>query len=86
MPPNPCDGDPGDIGIWPPDTDPNFSNGVYCIANLDDYDSKDITLDNATLYVTDDKFSLKFAGGGGFFGTPSPLERIREVMIMQTTI
>jgi hypothetical protein len=31
----------------------------------------DITLDNATLYVTDDDFSLKFAGGGGFYGNPS---------------
>jgi Flp pilus assembly protein TadG len=69
MPPNPCDA--GGIGIWPSDTDPNFSNGVYCIADLDDYDSKDITLDNATLYVLDDDFSLKFAGGGGFFGTPT---------------
>jgi Flp pilus assembly protein TadG len=68
MPPNPCDGTPGDVGIWPSDYDPNFSNGVYCISNLDAYDSKDISLNNATLYVLDDDFSLKFAGGGGFFG------------------
>ena len=69
MPPNPCVS--GGVGIWPSDTDPNFSNGVYCIADLDDYDSKNITLNNATLYVLDDDFSLKFAGGGGFFGTPT---------------
>ena len=70
MPPNPCDGTAGDIGIWPDPSDPpNFSNGVYCISNLDHYDSQDITLNNATLYVTDADFSLKFAGGGGFFGT-----------------
>jgi len=68
MPPNPCT--PGGIGIWPDPSDPpNFSNGVYCINNLDHYDSQDITLNNATLYVTDDEFDVKFAGGGGFFGT-----------------
>jgi hypothetical protein len=69
MPPNPCDS--GGIGIWPSDYDPNFSNGVYCILDLDPYDSKNITLSNATLYVLDDDFDLKFAGGGGFFGTPT---------------
>lgn len=68
MPPNPCT--PGGIGIWPDPSDPpNFSDGVYCINNLDHYDSQDITLNNATLYVTDDEFDVKFAGGGGFFGT-----------------
>jgi Flp pilus assembly protein TadG len=68
MPPNPCT--PGGIGIWPgPSDPPNFSNGVYCISDLDRYDSTDITLNNATLYVTDDEFDIKFAGGGGFFGT-----------------
>jgi hypothetical protein len=35
------------------------------------YDSKDIVLNNATLYVTDPTFNLKFAGGGGFSGTPT---------------
>jgi hypothetical protein len=69
MPPNPCDGTPGDIGKPADDDNPNFKDGVYCISEFDDFDSKDITLDNATLYVTDDKFSLKFAGGGGFWGT-----------------
>lgn len=70
MPPNPCDGTPGDIGIWPNlDAAPNYSDGVYCISNLDKLDSKNITLNNATLYVTDTDFDLKFAGGGGFYGT-----------------
>ncbi len=69
MPPNPCDGTPGDIGKTPPASGSTFTDGVYCISNFDQYDSSDIVLDNATLYVTDDEFSLKFAGGGGFFGT-----------------
>ena len=38
---------------------------------MDALDSKDIVLNNATLYVTDMVFSLKFAGGGGFNGTPT---------------
>ena len=68
MPPNPCG--TGGIGIHVDEDNPPtpFSNGVYCIDNFDKLDSTDITLDNATLYVTDDDFSLKFAGGGGFFG------------------
>lgn len=69
MPPNPCDGTPGDIGLPPPASGSTFKNGVYCISNLDNYDSKDIVLENATLYVTDLDFDLKFAGGGGFSGT-----------------
>jgi len=35
---------------------------------------ENITLDNATLYVTDDEFSLRYsgnAGEGGLFGTPT---------------
>ena len=28
-------------------------------------------MNNATLYVTDPKFDLKFAGSGGFYGTPT---------------
>jgi len=71
MPPNPCDGTPGDVGLPPPASGSTFSNGVYCISNLDPYDQKDIVLNNATLYVTDPVFNLKFAGGGGFSGTPS---------------
>jgi Flp pilus assembly protein TadG len=76
MPPNPCDGDPGDVGL-PQGSGVSsggsvtFSNGVYCISNMDALDQKDVILNNATLYVTDFDFSLKFAGGGGFSGTPS---------------
>jgi Flp pilus assembly protein TadG len=70
-PPNPCG--PGGIGISQAahGSSPNFSNGVFCISDLDALDKKDITLDNATLYVTDTAFNLKFAGGGGFYGTPT---------------
>lgn len=68
MPPNPCDGTPGDIGK-PQGSGSTFVDGVYCISNLDALDKKDITLDNATLYVTDTAFNLKFAGGGGFYGS-----------------
>jgi Flp pilus assembly protein TadG len=71
MPPNPCDGTAGDIGLPPPASGSVFSNGVYCISNLDAYDSEDIILNNATLYVTDANFDLKFAGGGGFWGFPT---------------
>jgi hypothetical protein len=71
MPPNPCDGTPGDVGLPPPASGSYFANGVYCISDLDQYDKKDIVLENATLYVTDTTFDLKFAGGGGFYGTPS---------------
>jgi hypothetical protein len=67
MPPNPCG--PGGIGKDPPASGSTFSNGVYCISDLDPYDGEDITLNNATLYVTDTDFNLKFAGGGGFYGT-----------------
>jgi Flp pilus assembly protein TadG len=71
MPPNPCDGTAGDVGLAPPASGSTFNNGVYCISNLDAYDQKDVILNNATLYVTDTDFNLKFAGGGGFSGTPS---------------
>ena len=70
MPENPCDGTPGDVGL-PQGSGSTFSNGVYCISDMDALDKKDVHLDNATLYVTDLDFSLKFAGGGGFSGTPS---------------
>jgi len=68
MPPNPCLS--GGIGL-PQGSGSTFSNGVYCITNMDALDSEDIVLTNATLYVTDLDFNLKFAGGGGFSGTPS---------------
>lgn len=69
MPPNPCDGDPGDIGLPPPASGSTFTDGVYCISNLDVYDKKDIVLNNATLYITDTNFRLTFTGQGGFSGT-----------------
>ena len=69
MPPNPCDGTPGDAGLPPPASGSTFTDGIYCISDLDEYDKKDIVLNNATLYVTDTDFNLKFAGGGGFSGT-----------------
>jgi Flp pilus assembly protein TadG len=77
MPKNPCDGDAGDVGIPVTYTkkqdvpDPvTFSDGVYCISNFDVFDGANIVLENATLYVTDTNFDLRFAGGGGFSGTP----------------
>ena len=71
MPPNPCDGTAGDVGLVPSSGQTTFSNGVYCISNMDALDSENIVLNNATLYVTDTDFNLKFAGGGGFSGTPT---------------
>ena len=70
MPENPCDSTPGDIGL-PQGSGSTFSNGVYCISNMDALDKKDVVLNNATLYVTDLNFILKFAGSGGFSGTPT---------------
>ena len=70
MPPNPCDGTPGDVGL-PQGSGSTFSNGIYCISNMDALDQKDIVLSNATLYVTDTVFNLKFAGRGGFYGSPT---------------
>lgn len=70
MPPDPCDHTPGDVGL-PQGTSSTFSNGVYCITDMGALDKKDIVLNNATLYVTDTNFDLRFAGGGGFSGTAS---------------
>jgi Flp pilus assembly protein TadG len=75
MPPNPCDGTPGDVGKTPPAIGTIFKDGVYCITDLNAYTQENITLDNATLYVTNDNtFSLRYsgnAGEGGLFGTPT---------------
>ena len=71
MPPDPCDGTAGDVGITPTDDQTEFKDGVYCISDLDAFTKKNITLDNATLYVTDKKFSLRYSGDGGLFGTPT---------------
>jgi hypothetical protein len=77
MPPNPCVS--GGVGIADPHPNPKkgstitYSNGVYCISNLSDKDGVNIVLDNATLYVTEKKIDIKFAGKdkGGFSGTAS---------------
>ena len=72
MPPNPCLG--GGVGLAQPAASGGsvtLSNGIYCITDFDAYDKKDIILSNATLYVTDLNFDIKFAGGGGFSGTPT---------------
>jgi hypothetical protein len=71
MPPDPCDGTPGDVGLPPPVSGSTFSNGVYCISDLDAYNQEDIVLNNATLYITDPVFDLRFSGGGGLYGTPT---------------
>lgn len=78
MPPNPCVS--GGVGVTDPYAgynkttlpDPvNFNNGVYCIDDFDKFDSHNIVLNNATLYVTDKDFHLNFSGGGGFSGSPT---------------
>ena len=48
-----------------------LDNDVFCISDFSDFDDKHIVLDNATLYVTDTSFDMRFNGGGdsGFFGT-----------------
>jgi Flp pilus assembly protein TadG len=74
MPPDPCDGTPGDVGIPAPPSPgkgntANFNNAVYCVSDLDSFSGVNIVLNNATLYITDPTFDLKFAGKGGFSGT-----------------
>ena len=72
MPPNPClSGGVGKPQPAPSGGSVTISNGVYCITDFDAYDQTDVILNNATLYVTDLAFDLKFAGGGGFSGTPT---------------
>ncbi|GAB4426525.1 MAG: hypothetical protein Kow002_15820 [Anaerolineales bacterium] len=48
-----------------------FNDGIYCVSNFDAFRQQDIVLNNATLYVTDMTFDVKFAGHGGFAGTAS---------------
>jgi hypothetical protein len=81
MPPNPCTGaissgryaGGGKVPSSAQLTDDPavFENDIYCIADFDALDDKHISLDNATLYVTDLNFDMRFNGGGdsGFFGT-----------------
>lgn len=73
MPPDPCEG-PGHIGIDPLPGQTEFKDGVYCITNMEEFTKKNVTLDNATLWVEDAVFSLRYsgnAGDGGLFGTPT---------------
>ncbi len=52
-----------------------YTNGIYCISNFDPFDSLHTHLENATLYVTDPEFEIKFNGegasGGEFTGYAS---------------
>jgi len=84
MPRNPCTG-PITNGVYeggglvPSAGQIIFTNGVYCIDDVEGLFGQtihsDIKLTNATLYITDQSFDLKFAGGGanepGFVGTPT---------------
>jgi len=73
MPPNPCDGTPGDVGITPTTGQTTFNNGIYCIDNPATFFGSpyhgNIILNNATLYVYGQSFSMKFNGHGDFRGT-----------------
>ena len=73
MPPTPaCDGTHDGGYIVPSNPSSfTFSNGIYCVGNFDAFTKEDIILNNATLYITDPVFDVKFAGSGGFSGTPS---------------
>ncbi len=48
-----------------------FSNGIYCINDFEILFQDNVILDNATIYVTDPDFDVKFAAGHGFGGTAS---------------
>jgi Flp pilus assembly protein TadG len=54
-----------------------FTDAIYCINDLgnnsgtDPLSGEEIVLNNATLYITDLDFEMKFAGGGGFSGSPT---------------
>jgi hypothetical protein len=75
MPKNPCTGNItsgryAGGGKVPTSGQLTFSNDVFCLAEIDYFDSEEIVLSNATLYVTDMSFDLKFPGNdGGFSGT-----------------
>jgi hypothetical protein len=58
-------------GIIPAPGQLTFSNGVYCISDFQTLDDEHVVLNNATLYVTDPSFDMRFNGGGdsGFFGS-----------------
>jgi len=78
MPPDPCTGTPDPTGRYPGGgkiaTSPQvtFDNDIYCLADIDYFDGELVRINNATLYVTDLDFSVKYTGAkdtGGFIGT-----------------
>jgi hypothetical protein len=78
MPPDPCtgaisNGRYASGGKVPTSGQTTFTNDIFCIADMDGFFGSpfhdDIVLNNATLYVTDQNFSMKFNGGGEFRGT-----------------
>jgi Flp pilus assembly protein TadG len=48
-----------------------FDNDIFCVSDFGTLDDEHVVLNNATLYVTDTNFDMRFNGGGdsGFFGT-----------------
>lgn len=48
-----------------------FSNGIYCISDFEILFQDNVIVNNATIYVTDTDFDVKFAAGHGFGGTAS---------------
>ncbi|GAB4539356.1 MAG: hypothetical protein Fur002_04350 [Anaerolineales bacterium] len=95
MPRNPCAG-PITNGVYeggglvPSAGQMTFTNGVYCISDVEGQFGQtihdDIKLTNATLYITDPSFDLKFAGGGGnepgFVGTPTTTGEYSSLLIV----
>ena len=78
MPPNPCtgaitNGRYAAGGKVPTSGQTTFDNDIFCIADMDGFFGSpfhgDIILNNSTLYVTDQNFSMKFNGHGDFSGT-----------------
>ncbi|MBT3336613.1 MAG: hypothetical protein HN855_12285 [Anaerolineae bacterium] len=47
----------------------NFINGIYCIDDFEILFQDNVIVNNATIYVTDTDFDVKFAAGHGFGGT-----------------
>ena len=70
MPPTPACDNTAEGGYVVPSSPSSFTftNGVYCVSDFDAFRQEDIVLDNATLYITDTNFDVKFAGQGGFAG------------------
>ena len=78
MPSNPCTGIADVSGKYPSGAmkatsgQLTFDNNTYCLADIDYFDGELVRINNATLYVTDVDFKLKFTGpkdAGGFIGT-----------------